>query len=115
MVITRLTEDTGIEFPIICGAMYPCSNPELVAAASEGGGIAVLQPVSLTMVHGFDKPNRKEGLLNQHLMTGILTIIVFINPVTVTFTVVFGAASKICNDSCCQQCVHYSKSSQFHS
>ena len=41
MVITRLTEDTGIEFPIICGAMYPCSNPELVAAASEGGGIAV--------------------------------------------------------------------------
>ena len=62
MVITRLTKDTGIEYPIICGAMYPCSNPELVAAASEGGGIAVLQPVSLTMVHGFHKPNRTEGL-----------------------------------------------------
>ena len=32
----RLTEHTGAEFPIICGAMYPCSNPELVAAAANG-------------------------------------------------------------------------------
>ena len=62
MVTTRLTEDIGVKYPIICGAMYPCSNPELVAAASEGGGIGIIQPVSLTMVHGFDKPNRKEGL-----------------------------------------------------
>ena len=62
MINTRLTKDAGIRYPIICGAMYPCSNPELVSAASEGGGIAILQPVSLTMVHGFDKPNRKEGL-----------------------------------------------------
>jgi len=45
---------TGAEYPIICGAMYPCSNPELVAAASEGGGIAIVQPVSLTFVHGYD-------------------------------------------------------------
>ena len=49
LVVTRLTQDAGIEYPIICGAMYPCSNPELVAAASEGGGIAIVQPVSLTM------------------------------------------------------------------
>ncbi len=62
MLNTRLTEDAGIKYPIICGAMYPCSNPELVSAASEGGGIAIIQPVSLTMVHGYDKPNRKEGL-----------------------------------------------------
>mgnify|MGYP000844841163 FL=1 len=62
MVTTRLTKDIGVKYPIICGAMYPCSNPELVAAASEGGGIGIIQPVSLTMVHGFDKPNRKEGL-----------------------------------------------------
>ena len=26
------TKHAGVEFPIICGAMYPCSNPELVAA-----------------------------------------------------------------------------------
>ncbi len=51
---TRFTEQIGIEHPIICGAMYPCSNPELVAAASEGGGIAILQPVSMTYVHGWD-------------------------------------------------------------
>jgi nitronate monooxygenase len=38
--------------PLICGAMYPCSNPELVAAVSEAGGIGVVQPLSLTYVHG---------------------------------------------------------------
>ena len=51
---TRLTEHAGVEFPIICGAMYPCSNPELVAAAAEGGGASIMQPVSLTYVHGWD-------------------------------------------------------------
>jgi len=40
--------------PVIGGAMYPCSNPELVAAVSEAGGIGVLQPVSLTFVHGYE-------------------------------------------------------------
>ena len=33
--------------------MYPCSNPELVAAASEAGGIGVIQPLSLEFVHGY--------------------------------------------------------------
>ena len=50
----RFIKHSKVQFPIICGAMYPCSNPELVAAASEGGGIAILQPVSLTFVHGYD-------------------------------------------------------------
>ena len=59
---TKLTEDAGIEYPVICGAMYPCSNPELVAAASEAGGIGIVQPVSLTYVHGYDF---REGL--QHI------------------------------------------------
>lgn len=51
---TPLTETTGIEVPLICGAMYPCSNPELVAAASEAGGMGIVQPLSLTYVHGHD-------------------------------------------------------------
>jgi nitronate monooxygenase len=34
--------------------MYPCSNPELVAAVSEAGGIGIVQPISLTWVHGHD-------------------------------------------------------------
>lgn len=51
---TPFTEHAGVEHPIICGAMYPCSNPELVAAAANGGGMAILQPVSLTYVHGWD-------------------------------------------------------------
>ncbi len=51
---TDLTRHAGTEIPLICGPMYPCSNPELVAAASEAGALGVLQPVSLTFVHGHD-------------------------------------------------------------
>lgn len=51
---TSLTRQLGIALPIIGGAMYPCSNPELVAAVSEAGGIGVLQPISLTYVHGYE-------------------------------------------------------------
>lgn len=51
---TRLTIDVKISVPVICGAMYPCSNPELVAAVCEGGGIGIVQPISLTYVHGHD-------------------------------------------------------------
>ena len=56
---TPLTEAAGIEVPLLCGAMYPCSNPELVAAVSEAGGLGVVQPISLTWVHGHDF---REGL-----------------------------------------------------
>lgn len=50
----QFTKMLGIKYPIICGAMYPCSNPELVAAASEAGGIGIIQPVSLVYVHGHE-------------------------------------------------------------
>ena len=53
------TRMLDIERPVICGAMYPCSNPELVAAASEAGGIGIVQPISLTYVYGYDY---REGL-----------------------------------------------------
>ena len=39
--------------------MYPCSNPELVAAVSEAGGIGIVQPISLTYVH---RHEFREGL-----------------------------------------------------
>jgi len=55
----EFSKSLGIEVPIICGPMYPCSNPELVAAVSESGGIGIVQPVSLTYVHGYDF---REGL-----------------------------------------------------
>jgi nitronate monooxygenase len=44
----------GIDHPVICGAMYPCSNPELVAAVSEAGGLGIVQPLSLTYVYGYE-------------------------------------------------------------
>lgn len=56
---TPLARHAKIEVPIICGAMYPCSNPELVAAVSDAGGIGIVQPISLTYVHGHDF---REGL-----------------------------------------------------
>ncbi|MGH7562177.1 MAG: NAD(P)H-dependent flavin oxidoreductase [Gemmatimonadales bacterium] len=56
---TALTRDAGIAVPLIGGAMYPCSNPELVAAVSDAGGIGIVQPISLTYVHGHEF---REGL-----------------------------------------------------
>lgn len=56
---TSLTRHAGIEIPLLCGPMYPCSNPELVAAVSEAGGMGIVQPISLTYVHGHDF---REGL-----------------------------------------------------
>ena len=56
---TPLTHHAGVAVPLICGAMYPCSNPELVAAVSDAGGIGIVQPVSLTYVY---RHNFREGL-----------------------------------------------------
>jgi len=65
---TAFTEHVGVEIPLICGAMYPCSNPELVAAVSAAGGIGVVQPISLMYVH---KHDLREGLrLIQRLSGG---------------------------------------------
>lgn len=51
---TALTGHARIRVPLICGAMYPCSNPELVGVVSAAGGIGIVQPISLTYVHGHD-------------------------------------------------------------
>lgn len=51
---TDFTQKLGLQYPIICGAMYPCSNPELVAAVSEAGGLGIIQPLSLTYVYGYE-------------------------------------------------------------
>lgn len=59
MIETAFTRHAEVEVPLIGGAMYPCSNPELVAAVSDAGGLGILQPVSLTYVHGHDF---REGL-----------------------------------------------------
>jgi nitronate monooxygenase len=56
---TPFTEHAGVEVPLICGPMFPCSNPELVAAVSAAGGLGMVQPITLTQVcdYGF-----REGL-----------------------------------------------------
>ena len=57
--VQRFLAHARVEAPVICGPMYPCSNPELVAAVSAAGGLGVVQPISLTYVHGHDF---REGL-----------------------------------------------------
>ena len=57
--MNAVTRDCGSQVPILCGAMYPCSNPELVAAVSEAGGMGIIQPLSLVFVH---KHGFREGL-----------------------------------------------------
>jgi nitronate monooxygenase len=52
--LNAFLHDSGVAVPLICGAMYPCSNPELVAAASEAGGLGIIQPTSMVFVHGHD-------------------------------------------------------------
>lgn len=49
--VNRFLSHAGVRVPLICGAMYPCSNPELVAAVSEAGGLGIIQPLSLVYVH----------------------------------------------------------------
>ena len=56
----------GVEVPILCGPMYPCSNPELVAAVSEAGGLGIIQPLSLVYVH---KLEFREGLKRIRALT----------------------------------------------
>ena len=51
---TPFTRHAQVQVPLICGPMYPCSNPELVAAVSAAGALGIVQPISLTYVHGHD-------------------------------------------------------------
>lgn len=59
-------QHSGVEQPIICGPMYPCSNPELVAAASEAGALGVIQPIALSYVHGY---RLREGIRYMRQLT----------------------------------------------
>jgi len=56
---TPFTRHAKVQVPLICGPMYPCSNPELVAAVSDAGALGIVQPIALTYVHGHDF---REGL-----------------------------------------------------
>lgn len=50
----RFLDHTGARVPLICGAMYPCSNPELVGAVVSAGAVAVVQPLSIVFAHRLD-------------------------------------------------------------
>lgn len=48
---SRICEVLGIEYPIIQGGMAWLSNPELVAAVSNAGGLGTLRPLSVIELH----------------------------------------------------------------
>jgi NADH:quinone reductase (non-electrogenic) len=49
---TRVTEELGIEHPVIQGGMMWVSQPELVAAVSEAGGLGVLTALTFETAEG---------------------------------------------------------------
>ena len=49
---TQVTEDFGIEHPIIQGGMMWVSQPELVAAVSEAGGLGILTALTFETAEG---------------------------------------------------------------
>jgi len=49
---TRVTEELGIEHPIIQGGMMWVSQPELVAAVSEAGGLGILTALTFETAEG---------------------------------------------------------------
>ena len=63
---TRVTEDFGIEHPIIQGGMMWVSQPELVAAVSEAGGLGVLTALTFETAEGLaDAISRTRALTNR--------------------------------------------------
>jgi nitronate monooxygenase len=80
--VEQFLAHTGANTPVVCGPMYPGSNPELVAAVSEAGGFGVVQPVALTSLYGHDF---REGLQLIKQLTD--------RPFGVNFTI-FGGANK---------------------
>ena len=60
---TRVTEGLGIEHPIIQGGMMWVSQPELVAAVSEAGGLGILTALTFETAEGLaDAIARTRGL-----------------------------------------------------
>lgn len=55
----RFLEHARVEVPLVCGPMYPCSNPELVGAVAAAGALAIVQPISLVFAH---RRELREGL-----------------------------------------------------
>ena len=51
---SRLAQALGVEVPLLCGAMYPCSNPELVAAVRHGAERASLPHMDIVSGAGHD-------------------------------------------------------------
>lgn len=78
----QFLQDTGAKVPVICGPMYPGSNPELIAAVSDAGGFGIVQPVSMTALYRHDF---REGLQLIKKLTD--------KPFGVNFTI-FGGANK---------------------
>lgn len=50
----RFLDATGARVPLVCGAMYPCSNAALLEAVVSAGAVAVMQPLSTVFAHRED-------------------------------------------------------------
>ena len=63
---TQVTEDFGIEHPIIQGGMMWVSQPELVAAISEAGGLGILTALTFETAEGLADAIARTRALTDH-------------------------------------------------
>ncbi|MBA2665188.1 MAG: nitronate monooxygenase [Bradymonadaceae bacterium] len=77
---------TGARVPLICGAMYPCSNAELVGAVVAAGAVGIVQPLSIVFAH------------RQDLRTSLRTILAQNNGGAVGFNAIVEKSSKLYED-----------------
>jgi NADH:quinone reductase (non-electrogenic) len=63
---TRVTEELGIDHPIIQGGMMWVSQPELVAAVSEAGGLGVLTALTFETAEGLTDAIARTRALTDH-------------------------------------------------
>jgi len=59
MIKTEITKMLGIEYPIIAAPMFLVSNPELVAAVSNAGGLGTMPALNYRKVEDFEEGLKK--------------------------------------------------------
>lgn len=82
----RFLQHTGARLPLLCGAMYPCSNVELLRATSQAGAVAVAQPLSLVFAHRTD------------LRTALRSLVQDAGPGAIGFNALIEKSSKVYED-----------------
>lgn len=97
MFKTRVTEQFGIEYPIIQGGMMWISRAELVAAVSNAGGLGILTAFTFSDLKDLAAEIKKTGELTDRPFGVNITLLPTFRPVDIDgyFDTVIGSGVKI--------------------